>query len=126
MKRNNKKGFTIVELVIVIAVIAILSAVLIPTFGTLISDANNTARDQEAKNLYTEYIIDHKNVATSGYVLIVSDNVSYYYPIANSQINLDGELSGDKAPQNPNVIAHNTDCTYTNKVCTICGASQPE
>ena len=33
MKRNNKKGFTIVELVIVIAVIAILSAVLIPSFG---------------------------------------------------------------------------------------------
>ena len=34
MKR--KKGFTIVELVIVIAVIAVLAAVLIPTFSSLI------------------------------------------------------------------------------------------
>lgn len=30
--KKNKKGFTIVELVIVIAVIGILAAVLIPTF----------------------------------------------------------------------------------------------
>ena len=39
MKRNNKKGFTIVELVIVIAVIAILAAVLIPTFSSIIKKA---------------------------------------------------------------------------------------
>ena len=50
MKRNNKKGFTIVELVIVIAVIAILSAVLIPTFGSVIADANAVAGKQEARN----------------------------------------------------------------------------
>ena len=40
MKKNNKKGFTIVELVIVIAVIAILAAVLIPTFSSVIKQAN--------------------------------------------------------------------------------------
>ena len=33
---KSKKGFTIVELVIVIAVIAILAAVLIPTFSNLV------------------------------------------------------------------------------------------
>ena len=54
MKRNNKKGFTIVELVIVIAVIAILSAVLIPTFGNVIDEANKTAAQQEARNGYTK------------------------------------------------------------------------
>lgn len=32
-KTNTKKGFTIIELVIVIAVIGILAAVLIPTFS---------------------------------------------------------------------------------------------
>lgn len=32
-KRSHKKGFTVVELVIIIAVIAILAAVLIPTFA---------------------------------------------------------------------------------------------
>ena len=40
MKNTNKKGFTIVELVIVIAVIAILAAVLIPTFASIVKKAN--------------------------------------------------------------------------------------
>ena len=45
--RSNKKGFTIVELVIVIAVIAILAAVLIPTIAGLVKKANISA-DQQA------------------------------------------------------------------------------
>ena len=53
IKRNNKKGFTIVELVIVIAVIAILAAVLIPTFSGLIKKANISKDTQLAKNLNT-------------------------------------------------------------------------
>ena len=53
---KNRKGFTITELVIVIAVIAILAAVLIPTFSNLISKANNSADFQEARNAYTEYL----------------------------------------------------------------------
>lgn len=62
MKKNNKKGFTIVELVIVIAVIAILAAVLIPTFSGVVSRANDSAALQEAKNAYSatlaEYLTD--------------------------------------------------------------------
>ena len=45
---KNRKGFTIVELVIVIAVIAILAAVLIPTFSGVISKANQSAAQQTA------------------------------------------------------------------------------
>ena len=46
MKNSKKRGFTIVELVIVIAVIAILAGVLIPTFVSVIKkgqEANDTA-----------------------------------------------------------------------------------
>ena len=50
MRKNNKKGFTIVELVIVIAVIAILAGVLIPTFASIISKANASKALQEAQN----------------------------------------------------------------------------
>ena len=53
MKNTNKKGFTIVELVIVIAVIAILAAVLIPTFASIVKKANIAADTQLAKNLNT-------------------------------------------------------------------------
>jgi len=51
MKHTNKKGFTIVELVIVIAVIAILAAVLIPTFSNLIKKANQSSDIQLIRNL---------------------------------------------------------------------------
>lgn len=44
--KNTKKGFTIIELVIVIAVIGILAGVLIPTFSTVIANANKSAAVQ--------------------------------------------------------------------------------
>ena len=53
MRKSNKKGFTIVELVIVIAIIAILAAVLIPTFASLIQKANESNDIQAAKNMNT-------------------------------------------------------------------------
>ena len=56
MKKLNKKGFTIVELVIVIAVIAILAGVLIPTFAGITNKAKNNAALQEARNIYTVYV----------------------------------------------------------------------
>ena len=54
MKNMNKKGFTIVELVIVIAVIAILAAVMIPTFGGIISKARESAAVQQVSAAYKE------------------------------------------------------------------------
>lgn len=60
MNRNDKRrAFTIVELVIVIAVIAILAAVLIPAFGDVIAKAKDSRAIQQAKNAYTQYMIDH-------------------------------------------------------------------
>ena len=54
MKNTKRSAFTIVELVIVIAVIAILSAVLIPTFGAIIKDANEAADKAAASTLTSE------------------------------------------------------------------------
>lgn len=53
MLKKMKKAFTITELVIVIAVIAILAAVLIPTFTTVVDKANESAAMQEAKSEWT-------------------------------------------------------------------------
>lgn len=61
MKKSTKKGFTLVELVIVIAVIAILSAILIPTFGNVISNANETKYQSGAKAGYEEVLANHIN-----------------------------------------------------------------
>ena len=104
MKRNNKKGFTIVELVIVIAVIAILSAVLIPTFGGIIGNANRSAAQQEAYNLYKDHlatslvdgVIDDNEltVTTDGYTITIDENgdlqsvthEDYTFTVANNAI----------------------------------------
>ena len=64
MKRSTKKGFTIVELVIVIAIIAILAAVLIPTFASLIQKANESKDTQLVRNLNTALKTDGKEHKT--------------------------------------------------------------
>lgn len=76
-KLLNKKGFTIVELVIVIAVIAILVAVLIPTFSNVVDSAKETATLQEAKGTLDSYIgvmSSNGDSLPEGTVFIVYEN----------------------------------------------------
>ena len=76
-KLLNKKGFTIVELVIVIAVIAILAAVLIPTFSNVVDSAKETATLQEAKGTLDSYIgvmSSNGDSLPDGTVFIVYEN----------------------------------------------------
>ena len=54
--KKSKKGFTIVELVIVIAVIGILAAVLIPTFTGVVNNARESAIKEEARNSLVQYM----------------------------------------------------------------------
>ena len=56
--KPNKKAFTIVELVIVIAIIAVLAAVLIPTFANVINKANVAKDTQLIRNLNTALASD--------------------------------------------------------------------
>ena len=65
IKSKKKRGFTIVELVIVIAVIGILSAILIPVFSGLVNKANLAADsvlvDSINKQLQISEVEDGKN-----------------------------------------------------------------
>ena len=51
--RKNKKGFTIIELIVVIAIIAILAAIAIPTFVGLTEKANAAVAQADARSLAT-------------------------------------------------------------------------
>ena len=85
MKKLNKKGFTIVELVIVIAVIAILAGVLIPTFATVVNRANESAAMQQAKNAYEDYLAGYadKSPMTDFYIQVGD----YYFEVNKGQFN---------------------------------------
>ena len=64
LKSALKRGFTIMELVIVIAVIAVLAAVLIPTFANITERANTSADTQLVRNLNTALLVDGESHET--------------------------------------------------------------
>ncbi|MBQ4427487.1 MAG: type II secretion system protein [Oscillospiraceae bacterium] len=69
--RNSKKGFTIIEMVIVIAIIGILASVLIPTYGNVVASANESAALQTARSTMTNWLASstsESGVPTSGKV----------------------------------------------------------
>ncbi len=51
VKEKNRKGFTMVELIIVVAIIGIISALLVPAFGTMSTKARLTTDIATVKTL---------------------------------------------------------------------------
>lgn len=81
------KGFTIVEIVVVIAVIGILAAVLIPTFSGVVTNANKSKEMQQAKNAYTEFLIEDPNNVSENYDLLI-DSGDYLFTVSNNTFNV--------------------------------------
>ena len=54
MKKNNKKGFTLAELLIVVAIIAVLVAVAIPVFTTQLEKSRDTTSLANIRSAYAE------------------------------------------------------------------------
>lgn len=56
LNKKKKGGFTLIELIIVIAIIAILAAVALPKFAAIRENANIKADISNAKNIQSEVI----------------------------------------------------------------------
>ena len=79
--KNKKKGFTLIELIIVIAIIAILAAVAIPKFGEVRKNAalkTDIANAKTIANAVTALIAEEKLItdATSITPLVVDNDTS--------------------------------------------------
>lgn len=75
-KVNKKKGFTLVELAIVIAVIAILAAILVPTLTTVLGKANKTKDTTAVNKIIQAYVTD--NADDEALVEKWASNTPYY------------------------------------------------
>ena len=99
--KKNKKGFTLVELVIVIAVIAILAAVLLPTFATVIENAKVSSATQKAQNALKDFFTRVATISTTDQVDVIGDLKDYILVVENGEgavdygfiVNSDGSIS---------------------------------
>ena len=137
MKKMNRKGFTIVELVIVIAVIAILAGVLIPTFSGIVKKAQDSAIQQEAAALYKQaYALDLSDGKMDGKekdaVITNVEGNAVKYSIVNNKATFafsknDTIAEFDGAKWTVSAHSHTWgepvgDATKTN-TCTVCGST---
>ncbi len=56
MKKNNKKGFTLAELLIVVAIIAVLVAIAIPVFTGQLQKAKEAADEANIRSAYADAV----------------------------------------------------------------------
>ncbi|NRT36945.1 type IV pilus assembly protein PilA [Clostridium beijerinckii] len=90
ISKRKKKGFTLVELIIVIAIIAILAAIAIPKFGEIRNNANRKADVATAKNIKTAIANE-----------IANNTTGYTGNVTSKAVGSDilGKLDGNGAPK---------------------------
>ena len=95
MKNKSKKGFTLVEIMIVVVIIGLLAALAIPAFTTVRERTIKSTLDNDARQLASaanQYFLE-QNVSTVDYEDLVGDGL--YLESLSKGVNEPESLSAD-------------------------------
>lgn len=101
LRRNNQKGFTLIEVMIVMAIIGILAAIALPNYLAYRTKGQDSAAITSAKNFWNAAMAYFADVETTG------------TQINRAQLQATGHLATE-----PDVIGNPT-ITYNNGIITI-------
>ncbi len=112
-KFRNQKGFTLVELIVVIVIIGILAAIAVPKFQDLSNSAKAAACKQNQAAIESAAAIYYANSAISG---------SAAYPSALSDLASTDYFKGGTVPTCPSLGSYTyASATGTITSCTVSG-----
>ena len=131
MRKSNKKGFTLVELVVVIAIIGVLAAILVPTMMNYVKKARLKTANANAKLIFTtcnntasDMIADNKSVTALNYGSGLVSGLAGQGPLAEAVLVALRDNGGDtgycKISFDPTI---DDDVTTTTNEAYWCGSS---
>ena len=110
----NKKGFTLVELLAVIAILAILVIIALPNVIKLYNNAKKNAFMTEAQNLAKEVSSKYISESMKGNKVTVISNKQNPFDMTGSELEYNFELDSQGKIKNM-IVSNGTYCISTNK-----------